>query len=117
MNNFAFVGHYNARNEAGVKYIKDRLVAVLGKISFSGEKETEIGHSTMALIKDIARKAFGCLPLFRTRFSDNSVETFQNWYNDFAEANNMNTLRLTGVWDEATREAFDLITNKYESVK
>lgn len=119
MNNFAYVNHYQTRNAIGVKYIKDRLVSVFkGKLCLKADKEDEIGSATMAAIKDIARRAFGCLPLFRTRFTDNSVETFQIWFNDFAESNGLrNSLRVTGVWDEETQAAFDLITKKYEDVK
>ncbi|QYN80146.1 hypothetical protein PQD71_gp180 [Kosakonia phage Kc263] len=119
MNNFAYVNHYETRNAIGVKYIKDRLISVFkGKLCLKADKEDEIGSATMSAIKDIARRAFGCLPLLRTRFSTNSVETFQNWFNDFSESNNLvMTLRVTGVWDEETQAAFDLITKKYESVK
>lgn len=115
MNNFAYVNHFNTRNAAGVKYIKGRLVMVLKDVCLKGDKEEEIGYSTMGAIKDIARKAFGCLPLLRTRFNDNSVITFQDWFNDFAEANDlMVSLRVTGVWDEPTREAFEFIVARYE---
>lgn len=119
MNNFAYVNHYQTRNAMGVKYIKERLIALFkGTVCLKADKEDEIGSSTMAAIKDMARRAFGRLPLFRTRFSANSVETFQVWFNDFAEANDLLiSLRVTGVWDEATQEAFDMIVDRYNAVK
>lgn len=119
MNNFAYVNHYETRNALGVKYIKDRIIALFkGAVCLKADKEDEIGSSTMAAIKDMARRAFGRLPLFRTRYSANSVETFQNWFNDFAESNDLRShLRVTGVWDEATQAAFDMIVERYNAVK
>ncbi|AEV89674.1 hypothetical protein OBP_237 [Pseudomonas phage OBP] len=111
-NNFAFVNHYETRNAAGVAFIKSRLVAL---INFSSEeKEDEIGSVTMNAIRTIARVAFGRIPFGRTEFKSNSVETFQNWYNDFAETNNLKSIKVTGVWNEETQIAFASIADKYE---
>lgn len=119
MNNYGYVNHYQARNALGVRYIKDRLIAVFkGSLSLKADKEDEIGSATMTAIKDIGRRAFGRLPILRTRFHSNSVETFQEWFNDFADSNNLHmSLRITGVWDDETQAAFDMITEKYELVK
>jgi len=108
MNNFPEVNHFHTRNLAGVSFMLNRL-AVIDPIV---EKETVMGHVAMGVLKTVARKVFGSLPLFRTRIADCGVETFQSWYNDFAEINNMKTLRNTGVWDEATESAFNSIVEK-----
>lgn len=111
-NNFAFVEHMADRNVDGVSYIKEVLATVMG----SSTKEEGIGFSTMSVIKDMARRAFGSIPLFRTQITENSIETFQVWYNEFAETNNLGlTLRVTGVWNEPTQNAFDLIVRKFKA--
>lgn len=111
--NFASVEHMADRNVIGVSYIKDRLYSVMGKKT---GKEVGIGFITMSIIKDMGRRAFGSIPLFRTRITSNSIETFQIWYNEFAEMNCLGvTLRVTGVWNEPTQEAFELIVKKYNA--
>lgn len=105
MYNYAEVNHYNTRNSEGIAF----MLKTLSKVDASLAGETTIGHSAMSVLKTLARKVFGSLPLFRTRISECGVETFQNWYNDLAEANNMKALRNTGVWDEATAAAFTTI--------
>lgn len=111
MNNFAYVNHYATRNAAGVAFIKSRLVALLN--FKSEEKAEEIGSVTMNAIRTIARAAFGRIPFGRVEFKSNSIETFQVWYNDFAETNNLKGIRVTGVWNEETHAAFDSIADKY----
>lgn len=111
-NNFAHVEHIADRNAMGVAYIKDRIMSVLGKNSLNGENEEVVGTVTMGALKDLGRKAFGRIPLFRTRIKNNSVETFQEWFNEFAEVNNINKrVHVTGVWSEETQEALDLIVD------
>lgn len=111
-NNFASVEHFADRNAAGVAIIKARLSAVLG--FKSEEKEEEIGSMTMNAIRSMARAAFGRIPFMRTEIKSNSVETFQVWYNEFAEANNLKAIHVTGVWNEETQTAFESIADKYE---
>lgn len=111
-NNFANVEHFADRNAAGVAMIKARLVSVLN--FKSEEKEEEIGSVTMTAIKTMARAAFGRIPFFRTEIKANSVETFQVWFNEFAETNNLKAIRVTGVWSEETQTAFEMIADKYE---
>ena len=104
MNNFANVTHFETRNVNGVAYMK----AALG-METTGE-ELHLCASTLMSIKTLARKALGCLPLFRTRTLDNGVMTFQEFFNEVAEANNLNLrLRVTGVWNESTQKAFDML--------
>lgn len=111
-NNFASVEHMNDRNVEGVSYMKAALANVMG-VCTKAEKENEMGAVAMSAIKAMARAAFGHLPLFRTVQMENGVMTFQAFFNDFAEANNLNAhVRVTGVWNEATQEAFDMIVNK-----
>ena len=114
-NNFASVEHIAGRNVDGINYMKAILGNILGTNS-SSEKEDEMGSISMNAVKVICRKAFGAIPLFRTTQLENGVMTFQAFFNDFAEANNINAnLRVTGVWNEATQKAFDMIVAKYEA--
>lgn len=105
MYNYAEVNHFNTRNNAGVAFMLKALVKVDSSIS----TETTISYAAISVLKTLARKVFGALPLFRTRITDCGIETFQAWYNDLAEVNNLKTLRNTGVWDEATADAFNRI--------
>jgi hypothetical protein len=105
MYNYAEVNHFGTRNKEGVAF----MLKSLAKIDASISTETTIGYAAMSVLKTLARKVFGSLPLFRTRITDCGVETFQTWYNDLAEVNNMKPLRNTGVWDEATAAAFNSI--------
>lgn len=114
-NNFAAVEHMNDRNVEGVSYMKTILANVMG-VNTESEKENEMGSVAMSAIKSMARSAFGRLPLFRTAQMENGVMTFQAFFNDFAEANDLNAhLRVTGVWNEATQNAFDMIVNKFNA--
>lgn len=108
MYNYAEVNHFGTRNAEGVAFMLKALVKVDASIS----TETTIGYAAMSVLKTLARKVFGSLPLFRTRITDCGVETFQTWYNDLAEVNNLKTLRNTGVWDEATAAAFNSLVEK-----
>jgi len=105
MYNYAEVNHYNTRNNDGVAF----MLKTLSKFDGNVAKEATIGYTAIAVLKTLARKVFGALPLFRTRITESGVETFQTWYNDLAEVNNMKALRNTGVWDEATAAAFNSI--------
>lgn len=112
-NNFANVEHMADRNVDGIAYMKTVLATVMG-VCTKTEKENEMGNVAMAAIKTMARTAFGRLPLFRTAQLENGVMTFQAFFNEFAEANDLNAhLRVTGVWNEATQNAFDMIVEKY----
>ena len=108
MYNYAEVNHFGTRNAEGVAF----MLKTLSKFDGNVAKEATIGYTAMAVLKTLARKVFGSLPLFRTRITDCGVETFQTWYNDLAEVNNLKTLRNTGVWDEATAAAFNSLVEK-----
>lgn len=109
-NNFKHVEHFADRNAMGVAYIKD----MLAKVSAQKVEEDANGSVAMAVIRDIARKAFGRIPFGRVEIRNNAIETFQVWYNDFVDANNLSTrIHVTGVWSEETQAAFDSIVNKY----
>lgn len=105
MYNYAEVNHFGTRNADGVSFMLTRLAVIDPTIA----KEKVIGLAAMTVLKTLARKVFGSLPLFRTRITDCGVATFQTWYNDLAEVNNLKTLRNTGVWDAATAAAFNSI--------
>lgn len=78
------------------------------------ESKGLFGAVAMSALKTIAKKAFGQLPIFRTRYYDNSVETFQNFFNEFSEVNGlMVTVPTHGVWCERTQAAFDLIVKNF----
>lgn len=104
MNNFANVTHFTLRNVNGVAYMK----AAMG-METTGE-ELHLGNEALMAIKYLARKALGSIPLFRTRILENGVMTFQEFFNEVAETNNMNLrLRVTGVWNTPTQQAFDML--------
>lgn len=114
-NNFANVEHFADRNVDGLAYMKDVLANVMGT-NTKTEKPEEFGAFSMAAIKAMGRKAFGAIPLFRTKPQVNGIMTFQVFFNDFAEANNLNIrLRTTGVWDEATFNALTMMVEKYKA--
>ncbi|UQT02726.1 hypothetical protein YUBABA_01050 [Serratia phage vB_SmaM-Yubaba] len=114
-NNFANVEHFADRNVDGLAYMKDTLANVMGA-NTKADKAEEFGSFSMAAIKALGRKAFGAIPLFRTKPQNNGVMTFQAFFNDFAETNNMSQrLRMTGVWDDATKAAFDMMVAKYSA--
>lgn len=106
MNNFNSVVHYETRNEEAVAY----MIANLSLREESVANETAVNGIVIGALKSIARRTFGCIPLFRPTITDNSVETFQIWFNEFAEANNISKrIRVTGVWSEETKAAYDMI--------
>lgn len=106
MNNFKTVEHFETRNDEAVAYMIDEL----SKKEESVAKETAVNGIVIGALRSIARRAFGRIPLFRPTITDNSVETFQIWFNDFAEANNINKrIRVTGVWSEETKAAYDML--------
>lgn len=106
MNNFNTVEHFEIRNEEAVAY----MISNLSNKEESVANETAINGIVIGALKAIARRTFGCIPLFKATITDNSVETFQIWFNEFAEANNIRTrVRVTGVWSEETKAAYDMV--------
>lgn len=108
MNNFAYVDHIADRNVEGVEYMINTLSAKDASVA----KEAAVNGVVIGALKTIARNVFGNIPFFRPVITDNSVETFQIWFNEFAEANNLTKrIHVTGVWSEETKEAYDMIVN------
>lgn len=105
MYNYAEVNYYNTRNKEGIAF----MLKTLSKFDINLAKEETIGHGAITVLKSLARKVFGALPLFRARITECGIVTFQTWYNDLAEVNNIKALRVTGVWDEDTSAAFNSI--------
>jgi len=105
MYNYPEVNHYGTRNANGIAFMLTRLA----KVDPSMVNEKAISGAAITSLKKLALKLVLSLPLFKPTITDNGVETFQTWYNDLAESNNLKSIRVTGVWDEATEAAFNSI--------
>lgn len=116
MDNFPRVEHFAKRNAAGVAFVKRTLRKLVG-LNAVEEAAEEIGMSTMTSLKVVARTAFGALPLFRVKRTENAIETLQMWYNDVAETNGLSPIHVTGVWSPETQRAIEFMVEKYINAK
>jgi len=102
-------------NTIAIESAKEVLAKMLHTKVYANESNKGVFTvAAMTALKTSSMKAFGRLPIFRTRFYDNGVETFQQWFNEFSDVNGlMVTVPEHGIWCERTQAGFDLIVRNY----